>query len=355
MVAQCSDLLKIGLAIPLQGPAGLFAPSCEAAAELAVSQLNAGGGICGRQVSLEIIEAGDSPHRVAERVRGAIAAGRIDALTGWHLSSVCQGLAEVTLGRIPYVYPVLYEGGGLGAGAICSGEVPDRQIRPALAWLREHLGFKRWCIVGDDYIWPRNSARHVHEFCHDLDLEVVDQIFVRYGTTDFTGVVERVLRSRADAVLMLLVGQDAVLFNREFASWGLPRTMARFSPLMEENMLLASGAEATGNLYSAAGYFTSLISPGAMDLMNAYVHRYGAQAPPLNNMAVACHEGILFLRSLHGAASSCDLTSLMAGIDQVRYDGARGAVSMEGGVCMQSVHLARTDGTDFDILETIVG
>ncbi|NNG19889.1 substrate-binding domain-containing protein [Naumannella sp. ID2617S] len=345
----------MGLAIPLQGPAGLFAPSCEAAAELAAAQLNDEGGICGRQVSLETIEAGDSPARAAGRVHRAIAEGRIDALTGWHLSSVCQGLAQVAKGRIPYVYPVLYEGGGLGEGAICSGEVPERQIRPALEWLRQRMGFKRWCIVGNDYIWPRASAQHVREFCHDLELTVTDQIFVRYGTTHFSRVVERVERSGADGVLMLLVGQDAVLFNREFAGRGLSATMARFSPLMEETMLLASGPDATDNLYAAAGYFTSLMTGGAMDLMGSYVRRYGAQAPRLNNMAEACHEGILFLRSLHTAARSCDVGKLMAKTERVGFDGARGAVSMQGGVCLQPVHLARADGVDFDILETIIG
>lgn len=347
--------LRIGLAIPLHGPAGLFAPSCEAAAELAVAQLNDEGGICGRKVVLETIEAGDAPAQVAGRVRRAIEESRIDALTGWHLSSVCQELAGVVDGRVPYVYPALYEGGGLGRGVICSGEVPEQQIRPALSWFRDRLGVRSWCIVGDDYIWPRGSAKRAHAYSHELGLQVRDEVFVRYGTTDFSAVLDRVVRCGADAVLMLLVGQDAVLFNREFAARGLHHRIARFSPLMEETMLLASGAEATENLYAAAGYFTSLTTAGAMDLMGSYVRRHGPGAPPLNNMAEACHEGILFIRALHRATRSCDVGSVVQSKERVGFDGPRGAVSMQDGVCRQPVHLARAEGMDFEVLETIAG
>ncbi len=44
---------------------------------------------------------------------------------------------------------------------------------------------------------------------------------------------------------MLLVGQDAVDFNRAFAQRGLHEELLRFSPLMDENMLIASGHDAT--------------------------------------------------------------------------------------------------------------
>jgi urea transport system substrate-binding protein len=52
--------LKIGLLIPRLGPAGIWAPSCEASAIMAVAELNAVGGILGRQIDLVIADAGDT-------------------------------------------------------------------------------------------------------------------------------------------------------------------------------------------------------------------------------------------------------------------------------------------------------
>lgn len=352
-MSRPEDCYRIGLVIPLQGPAGLFAPSCEAAAELAVAMVNESGGICGRPVALEVIEGGDEPAAVARRVDTAIRQGRVEAITGWHISAVRHTVAPVVRDRIPYVYTSLYEGGEQRREVICSGEVPAQQIRPALVWLRQHLGIRRWAIVGDDYVWPRASAALTRRYCRDLGLTVMDEIFVTYGTTDLFPAVQRVARSGADGVLMLLVGQDAVLFNREFAAWGLDGHIARFTPLMEENMLLASGAGATDNLFVAAGYFNSLATADALELMGAYTDRFGVDAPPLNNMAESCHEGILVLRSLHEAAASCELSDLVRARDRVRFDGPRGPVSLTGTICRQRIHLARADGLHFDVVDRL--
>ena len=64
----------------------------------------------------------------------------------------------------------------------------------------------------------------------------------------------RVGRDRADAVLMLLVGQDAVEFNRAFAAAGLDQSCLRLSTLIEENTLLASGADSTQGMCAASAY-----------------------------------------------------------------------------------------------------
>lgn len=351
--ASVSDSYRVGLVIPLRGPAGIFAPSCEAATELAVRTVNATGGIAGREVRIEVIDGGGHPIEVARTVDLAVRSGRIHAVSGWHISAVRRRVAPVTSGRVPYVYTPMYEGGERTPGVICSGEVPDQQIRPALTWLRDNLGIRNWCLVGDDYIWPRRSAAATRDFCHDLGLTIRDELFVEFGTDTFADTVDRVAASGARGVLMLLVGQDAVLFNREFAARGLADRMVRFSPLMEENMLLASGPGATENLYVAAAYFRTLATANALDLMSAYTDAFGAEAPPLNEMAESCHAGIMMLRVLHDRAGRGDLPALLSAGEHAGFDGPRGPIQMSAGVCSQRVYLARAAGFDFDVLEAL--
>ena len=68
-------------------------------------------------------------------------------------------------------------------------------------------------------------------------------------------IVSALESSGAEAVLISLVGQDAVIFNRAFGETRLHEKMLRFSCAIEENALLASGAENLMELYSAASYF----------------------------------------------------------------------------------------------------
>ena len=69
------DEWRVAMVVPLRGPAGLFAPSCEAVIELAVDEVNAHGGILGREVVAEIVDGGDRPEQVAADVRRRVDAG----------------------------------------------------------------------------------------------------------------------------------------------------------------------------------------------------------------------------------------------------------------------------------------
>ncbi|MGE2730593.1 substrate-binding domain-containing protein [Mycolicibacterium vaccae] len=344
---------RVGLVIPLQGPAGIFAPSCEAVAELAAREVNDRGGLHGREVVIEVLDGGAPGAQVARTVAERLRGRGLDAVTGWHISAVRNQLAPVIGNRIPYVYTSLYEGGEQTPGVFCTGETPRIQIAPALAWLRDHFGIRSWCLVGDDYVWPRGSAAAARAYCRDLGLDIRREIYVPFGSDDFRAPVQRAIDSGAQAVLMLLVGQDAVLFNREFARRAGHDRMARFSPLMEENMLLASGAGSTENLFVAAAYFNSLATPGAMELMGRYVATYGADAPPLNAMAESCYEGLRTLEALFERARTAEIGELMTSAQHIGFDSPRGPVNMRGNHLDQRVYIATADCYDFDILDSL--
>lgn len=95
------DTIDIALVVPHSGSAGIYGPSCEACAELAISDLNVTEGLLGRQVRLIPVDGSRAPEVVAAEVGRLVAHGMVDAVTGWHISPVRQALAKVTAGRIP--------------------------------------------------------------------------------------------------------------------------------------------------------------------------------------------------------------------------------------------------------------
>lgn len=351
--ANTPDTLRIGMVVPLQGPAGLFGPSCEAISALGAHELNSAGGILGRRVEIEIIDGGAPPRDVARTVGALAHAGRIDAVSGWHISSVRHALAPILAGRLPYAYTSLYEGGESRSGIYCCGETPHEQIGPALRWLRNNLGTRRWMIVGDDYVWPHLSAAAIHQYAHQLGLTIAGEAFVRLGQSDMRDLIANVRAVRPEGVLMLLVGQDAVEFNRAFARAGLHEHITRFSPLMEENMLMASGPETTSGLFVAAAYFRSLIGANSLDLIGRYTAQHGPHAPALNNAAESCYEGLQTLAALAQRAGSLDVTALDSAVDGAGYDGPRGPVSFRGSQGRQRVHLAAASGVDFEVITSL--
>lgn len=345
--------LALGLVIPLHGPAGIFGPSCEACAQLAVEELNLGTGVLGRELRLVVVDGGGSPERVADEVEVLVSAGEVDAVTGWHLSSVRQAVVSRIAGRVPYVYAPLYEGGEDAPGVFLAGETPRFQVLPAMRWLARERGVRRWCIVGDDYVWPRRTALVARGYARRLGGEVCDAVFLPLGCGDFGPVLRRIELCQADAVLMLLVGQDAVAFNRAFACAQLDERCLRFSPLMEENMLLGSGATATRGLYAAAGFFDTLPTGDNLDFHQLYVRRFGPAAPALGSLGESCYEGVQLLAALAERAGDLDAGRLCQIADTVGYDGPRGSVHLQDRHLRQRVYLAEAKGLEFEIVTVL--
>src|SRR5690606_33129912 len=350
---ESRDCFDVALVVPLSGPAGIFGPSCEACAGLAAEEVGAEGGVLGAPVRFTVVDGGAPPEAVAAEVDALVSAGAVRAVTGWHISAVRQAVAPRLAGRVPYVYTPLYEGGERRPWVFCTGETPARQLRPALEWFAAECSLRRWALVGDDYVWPRSSARAVRRYLADLGGQVREEAYVALGTQDFGPVLRRIERSGCEGVLMLLVGDDAVAFNRAFAAAGLARDLVRFSPLMDENMLLATGPEGTRGVYAAAGFFGSLATADGLDFIGRYHRRHGPDAPALNGLGESCYEGVRLLAELVRRAGRGDARALAGAAEGLGYDGPRGPVQVRGRHLRQRVYLAAADGVDFDVLHRL--
>jgi ABC-type branched-subunit amino acid transport system substrate-binding protein len=347
------ETLDVALVVPLQGPAGIFGPSCECCAQLAVEEVNAEAGVLGKELRLVLVDGGAPPAQVADEVGALIAGGVIDAVAGWHISAVREVVAPRIAGRVPYVYTALYEGGERSPGVFLTGETPNRQLRPALRWFASELGIRRWTIVGDDYVWPRSSARAARRYLAELGGVVCDEIYVPLGTEDFEATLGRIVASGCEAVLMLLIGNDAVAFNRAFSRAGLDRDHIRFSSLIEENVLLATGPESTRGLMTSAGYFEDLPTASGLDFAAAYFRRFGPQAPVLNSLGESCYEGVRLLTELLRRAGEVDVPRIQATAEGLEYESPRGTVQVQDRHLKQRVFLAVADGLQWDVLQQL--
>lgn len=293
------DEFRVGLCVPLQGSEGIWGPSCIASARLAHEEINRADGIAGRHATLRIIDASESAADVGGCIDGLVRAGEIDALVGMCISSVRERIADSLQGRVPFVYTPLYEGGPMPPGIVAIGETAQRQLRPSITRLSRVHGARRWALIGNDYVWPHVSHRIARRVVGELGGEVVVDRFVPFGFVDFDALIDQLRHSRADAVLMAMVGQDAVEFNRAFGRAGLARHMLRLSCAVEENQLLAIGADNTERLFVALGYFDALRTEANLAFKERYRARFGDRAPVMNSIGQSLYEGLHVLAALH--------------------------------------------------------
>ncbi|MEV6098270.1 substrate-binding domain-containing protein [Nocardia sp. NPDC051981] len=347
--------VDLALVVPLSGPAGIFGPSCEACATLAVADINAVGGILGRPVRLHPVDAGAPLPVLAAQIDRMVSLGMIDGVVGWHLSNARKVITPHTAGRVPYIYTTFYEGGEDSDGVYMVGETPDQQLFPALRWFRSELGVRRWCVVGNDYVWPRETSRATWEFVRSTDVDVVGEVFVPLGGRDFTAALNLIRRSPAQGVLVFMVGADCAAFNQAFAAAGLDDGRLRLSMMIGEDVLYAGGPDSARGLFTACGYFESLVSREGMAFGGRYTARFGQLAPALNNIGESCYEGLLLFASLAEAARSLDVRVIERDAARVSYGGPRGEVRVRGAHTTQPVYLAGADVMDFSVIADLTG
>ncbi|MFE2727591.1 substrate-binding domain-containing protein [Kitasatospora sp. NPDC059327] len=347
--------LRVGLVVPQSGPLGLTGPSALDGALLAAHEVNSGGGVRGLPLELVPVDGGAPPPAVAGEVSRLLAAGAVDALAGCHSSDVHRAVEAVTAGRAAYVYTPPHEGGPRRPGVVCTGLPPMRQLGRAMVTVTDHHRLRRWALIGNDYIWPRSVHRAAGALLARTPARVVLERRIPLGGV--AGALEPLLAelrsSRADGLLLSLIGRDLVHFNRALRRSGLDRRLVRLSGALEENSLLAYGGDDTGTLYAAMPSFASLGEDRRQRLTERHRAVLGPHAPVLDAYAAGLYDGIHLLAALswrrppspHGLARAAGRL-LRADDVTARRAWARAPL----GPPREHAHLARVEGLDFTVI-----
>jgi ABC-type branched-subunit amino acid transport system substrate-binding protein len=317
---------------------------------LAAREINARGGILGRELELQVADAGGEPGEVANLTTDLIAESGALAVIGMHISAVRLALVRALRGRLPYVYTPVYEGGERSPGVFLTGETPSQQLKPAIHWLAERRRARRWYLVGNDYVWPRVSHRAARRYIAESGGEVVGVDYVPFGCDDHGPFLERIRKAGPDVVLTSMVGADCITFNRAFAVCGLARQMLRLSAASEENTLFGIGAWNAENFYFTAGYLAGLDTPENQAFLDRYHAAFGRDAPVPNTIGESCYEGVRLYAELAKRARSLAVADLSRASEGLTYSGARGQVTMRSRHLSTGIYLAQADGLHFRVL-----
>lgn len=349
---RAASPLNVAVMLPMSGPAGLFGPSAKACAELAVQTINARGGVLGRTLNPLFGDAGLPPAEASQTALKLWKGQGAQAVVGMHDSAVRGALVGLFKGQVPYFYTPVYEGGECARGTYVNGETPAQQLAPVIPWLAAERKPKKWYLIGNDYIWGRNTNAAAKGYIAQTGAQVVGDEYLPFTADNFDSSLARIRDSGADAVLVSLVGGASVTFNKAFASFGLADKAIRLGSLLEENTLAGIGLANARNLYSSAGYFANIETPAAKAFSDAYFKRFGAQAPALNGLAESVYEGFLMLEAIAARAKSLDVAKMEPASEGASYSGPRGTVTMHARHVDQDIYLADVGEKGFRVVKT---
>lgn len=273
------DDIPVGLLFSLTGAVAVVEHTLHDAALMAIEEINAAGGIHGKQLRPIIEDPASDPATYADRARRLMIRDKCVSVFGSYTSSSRQAVLPVAEQRNNlYWYPTLYEGRECSRNVMYGGALANQQQDILIPWLVENYG-PRFYMIGNNYVYPKEENNYCKTLLKDLSGEVVHEEYVPMGHSDFSSVLNRIRTEEPDVIFSTLVGDSDVAFARQYHAAELnPEKMPVVSLTRSEIEVKAIGGEAAAGHFSSAPYFMGHESPENEKFVEAYKARYGADA-----------------------------------------------------------------------------
>lgn len=343
---------RIGLLTSKSGPGAVFAVACENLAVMAVDELNADGGLCGRRVRLLVADDATDPATGASEARWLIRAGCRAVLASVTSATFGAVQREVASSGVPLVHTLLNEGGGGPGHVFRWGERPADQLSVAAGPLMRASGARHWFLVGDDYSWSHGAHREAKRVLPQARGAIVGERLVPLGTKDFGPVIDAISRAGADLVLSTLVGADEVAFERQCLAAGLRARCRTLALALDESTRERTGDSAAAGLWTAFGYYQQLPTAENQAFLARYRHRFGPWAPPVSTLSESTYSAVHLYGAAARQARRDDPGQVITGLHRLRAVLPRGSVELAGPHgTRQQIRLAEAAAGGFRLLE----
>jgi len=329
-VDTSGDTIKVGSLNSLSGTMAISEVTVRDSIALAVEEINADGGVLGKQIQVVAEDGASEPTVFAEKAEKLISSDCVAAVFGGWTSSSRKAMLPVFEDRNALLYyPVQYEGLESSSNIFYTGATTNQQIVPALDYLKEQ-GVKSLYLVGSDYVFPQTANRIIKAYAEANGIEIKGEDYTPLGSTDFSTIVNKVRTADADAVFNTLNGDSNVAFFREYTNAGLnAKDMPVVSVSIAEEEVVGIGAQNIEGQLTAWNYYQTVESPENASFVEAYKAKYGANKPTSDPMEAAYTSVYLWKNSVEKAGSFA-VEDVVKASDGVTFDAPEGTVTIDG-------------------------
>lgn len=226
--AQAADTIKVGVLHSLSGTMAISETTLKDTVLMMVDEQNKKGGLLGKKLEAVVVDPASNWPLFAEKMRSLLTKDKVDVTFGcWTSVSRKSVLPVVEELNGLLFYPVQYEGEESSYNVFYTGASPNQQAIPAVDYLMEESGVKRWVLAGTDYVYPRTTNKILKAYLMSKGVAESD-IMVNYtpfGQSDWQSIVSDIKKfgstGKKTAVVSTINGDANVPFYKELGNQGI--------------------------------------------------------------------------------------------------------------------------------------
>lgn len=272
------DTIKVGILHSLSGTMAISETTLKDVMLMLIDEQNKKGGLLGKKLEPVVVDPASDWPLFAEKARQLISQDHVAAVFGCWTSSSRKSVLPVfeELNSILF-YPVQYEGEESSRNIFYTGAAPNQQAIPAVDYLMNTEGVKRFVLEGTDYVYPQTTNKILKAYLMSKGVKESD-IMINYTPFGFSDWQTEVSKIKAfgsagvkTAVVSTINGDANVPFYKELGNQGIKAEdipVVAFS-VGEEELSGMDTKPLVGHL-AAWNYFESVDSPANAEFIKEW-------------------------------------------------------------------------------------
>ncbi|MDD5580445.1 MAG: urea ABC transporter substrate-binding protein [Methylobacter sp.] len=266
---RAEDTIKVGVLHSLSGTMAISETTLKDTILMLVDAQNKKGGLLGKKLEAVVVDPASNWPLFAEKARELLQKDKVAAVFGCWTSVSRKSVLPVfeELNGLLF-YPVQYEGEESSKNVFYTGAAPNQQAIPAVDYLMNDLGVKRWVLAGTDYVYPRTTNKILESYLKMKGVSEKDIMinYTPFGHSDWQSIVADIKKfgstGQKTAVVSTINGDANVPFYKELGNQGISAEnipVVAFS-VGEEELSGIDTKPLVGHL-AAWNYFMSIDTP----------------------------------------------------------------------------------------------
>ncbi len=226
--ASAADTIKVGILHSLSGTMAISETTLKDTMLMLIEEQNKKGGLLGKKLEPIVVDPASNLPLFAEKGRELLSKHKVAAIFGnWTSVSRKSVLPVVEELNGLLFYPVQYEGEESSKNVFYTGAAPNQQAVPAVDYLMNEIGVKRWVLAGTDYVYPRTTNKILEAYLKAKGVAAKDIMinYTPFGHSDWQSIVSEVKKFGSTgvktAVVSTINGDANVPFYKELGNQGI--------------------------------------------------------------------------------------------------------------------------------------
>jgi urea transport system substrate-binding protein len=352
--ALAADTIKLGSILDTSGIFDAYGKPMDMAMRLAVKQINADGGLEGKQIEIVSYDTQSDMALYTQYAQQLTRKDKTDVVHGGILSASREAIRQILRkAKMPYFYNVQYEGGVCDRNIVVTGVTPAQQGEVLVPAAIKKWG-KKVYILAADYNYGQITARWMEKYAKDNGGEAVSVDFFPLDVADFGSTIAKIQQAAPDLLLSALVGGNHMSFYRQWAASGMKDKIPMASTTLgvgNEHKVLTP--EEGNGILVAYNYAPTIETPANEAFQKAWTEDYG-DTSLIHEIAVSNYQGIKVWAEAVRQGGGTDSEAINAAIESgVSIVGPGGKVSIDPKThhATLDVHLMEFENQQMKVLE----